>query len=73
MRSMENLITTAIAIVGLANMSRAVGVRHQSVRQWERAGKLPRTDWTGETNYAAAIETATGGKVTRAMLLECRR
>ena len=38
--------------------------------KWLRAGRLPRTDYTGETGYAAALELAVEGKVTAAALLE---
>lgn len=38
--------------------------------KWLRARRLPRTDYTGETSYAAAIERALDGKVTAKALLE---
>lgn len=48
-------------------------VSYQAVKKWEAKGRLPRTEWTGETNYAAAIELITKGAVTKAQLLtlEC--
>ncbi len=55
--------------VGLVKLARELGLTHQALRKWERAGRLPRTEWTGETRYAAEIERATGGAVTRAELL----
>lgn len=66
----ENLITRAIDIAGLSELSKACGVTYQAVRKWEKAGRLPRTEWTGETNHAAAIEKATSGAVTRTELLQ---
>lgn len=45
-------------------------VSYQAVKKWEAKGRLPRTEWTGETGYAAAIELITEGKVTRAELLQ---
>lgn len=68
----ENPVTQAINMLGLAALSRAVGITHQNVRKWERIG-MPRTEWTGETDYASVIERETGGLVTRAMLLVTRR
>ena len=65
----QNPITEAINHVGLINLARAVGVTYQMVRKWESAGRLPRTDWTGETNYSAIIQKSTGGLVTRKELL----
>jgi hypothetical protein len=41
-----------------------------AVNKWLRAGRLPRTEYTGETNYAAALERATKGEITAAALLE---
>ena len=31
------------------------GVSRQAVLRWEEKKKLPRTEWTGETNYAEKI------------------
>lgn len=64
-----NLITKAIDIVGLQKLAVACGVSHQAVRKWERQGRLPRTEWTGETDYSAKIETATDGVVKKSDLL----
>ena len=69
----ENLISKAIAIVGLCNLAKACGVKHQSVYRWVEKGSLPRTDWTGETDYARRIEEATKGAVTRDELLNFKR
>lgn len=64
-----NLISEAISIVGLAQLARVCGVTYQAVRKWEGNGHLPRTEWTGETSHAEAIERATGGEVSRTALL----
>jgi predicted site-specific integrase-resolvase len=65
----ENLITQAIEIVGLAPLAKSLNVSYQAVRKWEKAGHLPRTEWTGETGYAAEIERLTRKQVTRKALL----
>lgn len=38
-------------------------VTYQAVLKWAKQGRLPRTDWTGETHYAKAIAAVTGGQV----------
>lgn len=69
----ENLITKAIEIVGICKLAVACGVRYQSIYKWQKQGRLPRTDWTGETDYASRIEEATKGAVTRDQLLNFKR
>ena len=65
----KNLVTQAVVIVGLRALARSCGVTYQAVRKWESRGRLPRTDWTGETSYASKIEEATKGVITREQLL----
>lgn len=69
----ENLISKAIDLTSLTQLARACGVTYQSVKRWEAKGYLPRTDWTGETDYARRIEEATKGAVTRDQLLNLKR
>lgn len=54
----ENLISVAIATVGLQSVALACGVSYQAVRKWESKGRLPRTEYTGETDYATRIAAA---------------
>jgi len=68
----ENLLTQAIALVGLARLARELEVSYQAIRKWEKAGRLPRTEWTGETRYGEIIEKLTGGKIPKAALLAAR-
>ncbi len=68
MVGMDNLITQAIQIAGLGNLAIDCGVTYQALRKWERAKRLPRTDWTGETDYASAIDRATSGQISRQAL-----
>jgi DNA-binding transcriptional regulator YdaS (Cro superfamily) len=69
MSTTEHPLEVAIGLVGLSLLARALGVTHQAIRKWQAAGRMPRTEWTGETAYCPAIEALTEGKVTRAMLL----
>lgn len=69
----ENLISKAIEIVGICKLANACGVRYQSIYKWEAKGRVPRTDWTGETDYASRIEKATNGQITRDQLLNFKR
>ncbi|HMZ30659.1 MAG TPA: hypothetical protein PLE66_13465 [Thauera aminoaromatica] len=63
-------LSKAIELVGLQEMARGLGVTYQAIRKWEAAGRLPRTEWTGETEYADRIVELAGGKVNRRRLLE---
>ena len=67
--STKSPLHDAIAIVGLAALARLLGVSHQAIRKWQRAGRMPRTEWTGETDYSQIIERTTNGVVTRDKLL----
>lgn len=62
-------LSRAIEIVGLQPLAKALSVTYQAIRKWEAMGRLPRTEWTGETNYASIIEQQTNGEITRAQLL----
>lgn len=65
-------IRQAAELLGQRGLARACGVSNPAVIKWLRAGHLPRSSWTGETNYPALIELATSGQVTAAQLLECK-
>jgi len=60
---------TAIHLVGLLPLARDMGVSYQAVQKWQRAGRMPRTEWTGETTYSQRIEALTARQVTRDQLL----
>jgi DNA-binding transcriptional regulator YdaS (Cro superfamily) len=59
----------AIDLMGLTCVARECKVSHQAVRKWQRARRMPRTEWTRETSYSEAIESMTRGQVTREELL----
>jgi len=65
-----NPLTKAIEALGLGVLAKHLGVSGQAVRKWEAAGRLPRTEWTGETDYGSTIERVTEGQVTRQSLLD---
>lgn len=44
-------------------------VTYQAVLKWARQGRLPRTEWTGETRYAKAIAAALGNRIKARELL----
>jgi len=73
---MSTPLQQAIAVIGIKKATRGIaivasrcGVSYQAVRKWYNAGRLPRTEWTGETRYAEIIEAATDGQITREQLL----
>lgn len=57
-------IEVAISKVGLARLAACVGKTHQAIRKWQLAGRLPRTEWTGETAYAQKISEMCEGNPT---------
>lgn len=59
----------AIALVGLGPLAKSLGLTYPAIRKWERAGRMPRTEWTGETTYSIQIQGLTGGKVLAGQLL----
>lgn len=65
----QNPISKAIELVGLSKLARGLDVTYQAVRKWEQAGRMPRTEWTGETEHSERIEAMTGGAVTKDALL----
>jgi DNA-binding XRE family transcriptional regulator len=58
---MSNPITTLIDKAGSAKaVADALQLTSTAVLKWEKRGKLPRTEWTGETKYAEKLELAFG-------------
>ena len=62
-------LSKAIELVGLVNLARELQVTHQAIRKWQANGRMPRTEWTEETEYCTCIARLTGGQITKAMLL----
>lgn len=65
-------LAAAIDAVGQTALAKACGVRQPTVHGWKKKG-LPRTEWTGETDYSGAIERLSDGAYTKARLLNGER
>lgn len=48
------------------------GITYQAVNKWIRKG-MPRTEYTGETQYSLTISRMTGGKYSIGELLPSRK
>lgn len=64
----------AVELLGLRPLALEVGLSYQAVQQWVANGRLPRTDYSGETDYAARIARVCKAadpqsKITREALL----
>jgi len=64
-----NLITESIKVIGLTKLAKACDISLAAILGWEKRGHLPRTDWTGETNFSFTIENLSDGKIKREALL----
>lgn len=60
--TVQKELDKAFNSVGLCNLARHLGRSYQAVKKWRDLGRLPRTEYTGETNYSEQIERITGGK-----------
>ncbi|EPM9972934.1 hypothetical protein ACTTRZ_003908 [Acinetobacter baumannii] len=66
-----NPIQQAIdAVGGRTNAASLLGISYVAVRKMVEKGVLPRTDYTGETNYAQILAEHSNGKVTQEWLLD---
>lgn len=54
----RNALQIAIDALGPYKIAKLVGLRGPSIYKWRESGRLPRTEWTGETNYAEIIARA---------------
>jgi len=59
-KSMEK----AFKLYGKAKLADALGRRYQSLDRWMLTGKMPLTEFNGDTAYSMTIEKLTEGKVT---------
>lgn len=71
-QALEKLTEAIESLGGMQAVADIFGIRWQAVQKWRISG-LPRTEFTGETNYASEMEKRakkTGKKVSAAELLE---
>jgi hypothetical protein len=67
----ENVVERAINLSGGPSVvADEFGLSRQAVNKWTAQGFLPRTEWTGETDYAGALERMSG--VSRDELLAAK-
>ena len=57
-------------IGGVEAAAKLTGVSGRAIYKWIERGKLPRTDYTGETNYAAKIAGHKKARFTADWLLQ---
>lgn len=55
---------------GATKSAEVCGVSPRAVYKWLNSGSLPRTDYTGETQYAAKLAAASDGAFTEQWLLD---
>ena len=67
--SMSPLERAVVFLGGYTPTARICGVTFMTVGRWVKRGRLPRTELSGETSYAAKIERALEGKITEEELL----
>jgi DNA-binding transcriptional regulator YdaS (Cro superfamily) len=66
---MTKSIQDQLTSVRVARVAEICGITRKAVYGWIARGRLPRTEYTKETNYAEKIEKATSGAVTAHELL----
>lgn len=55
-------LAEAIKDIGVMAIASACGCSPRAIYKWIEKGALPRTDFTGETDYAGQIAGVSGGK-----------
>lgn len=68
---MTNLKQAVADAGGAEQVAKVCGVSVRAVYKWTASGRLPRTEYTGETQYAEKIAAAAGGAFSSQELLEC--
>ena len=58
------------AVGGRTKAASLLNRTYQAMKKMEDRGVLPRTEYTGETNYAKTLANNSGGKFTEAWLLK---
>lgn len=65
----ENLLEAKDILGSFAKVGQLCGVSGKAVMKWSIAGRPPRTEYTGETNYAELISNAVAGVISKDDLL----
>lgn len=66
---MSALKESIAAVGGVTKASLICGVSPRAIYKWITADSLPRTDYTGETDYAVRLAKASDGKFASEWLL----
>ncbi len=66
---MKQGMKKAFKLIGKTALAKHLGVRYQSIDQWIVAGKMPLSEYSGDTMYSTTIQRVTKGKVTVTDLL----
>lgn len=69
-------MTTFISIIddlGVRKVAEVCGISVRAVYKWRKANALPRTEFTGETNYSAQIAVALNFRFSVEQILETGR
>lgn len=67
-RNMDSFKDAIEQVGGPIQVAKVCGVTRQAVDKWIHNGRLPRTDYTGETNYAELLAKASKGAFTARQL-----
>lgn len=63
-------IKLIIKEIGVSKIADACGISYEAVRRWTVRGSLPRTEWTGETDYCGQIIKLSKKRLTKEQLLK---
>jgi len=63
----------AIKEIGVMAIASACGCSPRAIYKWMQKGALPRTDFTGETNYAGHIADISEGKYSTELIKSISR
>jgi hypothetical protein len=66
---MTSTVASAIDHIGLTKVGNRFGIRPSAVQKWRDNARLPQTDLSGLTEYAAGIEELSLGRYPAAKLL----
>jgi predicted DNA-binding transcriptional regulator AlpA len=66
-------LSEAIKAIGVMTIANACGCSSRAIYKWMEKGSLPRTDFTGETEYAERIANASSGLYTAEMIKQISR